>query len=63
MSCEPNADELIYSIATRQQANRRVGNQFSKPMVDLNFSTAPLNSTASQIILFVENIGLVATDW
>jgi hypothetical protein len=63
MSCEPNADELIYSIATRQQANRRVGNQFSKPMVDMNFSAAPLNSTESQIILFVENIGLVSTDW
>lgn len=63
MSCEPNADELIYSIATRQQTNRRLGNQFTKPMVEMNFSAAPLNSTETHIIIFVENIGLVPTDW
>jgi hypothetical protein len=63
MSCEPNADELIYSIATRQLANRRAGNQLVKPMVEMNFSAAPLNSNETQIILFIENIGLVPTDW
>lgn len=63
MSCEPNADELVYSIATRQQANRRLANQFTKPMVEMNFSAAPLNSNDSHIILFVENVGLVPTEW
>ena len=63
MNCEPNPDELIYSIATRQEANRRAASQNSKPMIDMNFSAAPLNSHDTHVILFIENVGLVATDW
>ena len=40
MSCEPNAEELIYSIATRQEANRRIPNK-PKVMLDFNFNAAP----------------------
>jgi hypothetical protein len=64
MSCEPNPDELIYSIATRQEPNKRVTAHDSiRPIIDLNFNAAPLNSDDSQIVLFVENVGLVGSDW
>ena len=63
MSCEPNPEELIYSIATRQEANRRSANQNAKQLIELNFNAAPLNSDDTQVVLFVENSGLVATDW
>ena len=64
MSCEPNPDELIYSIATRQEPNKRVTNHHSvRPIIDVNFNSAPLNSDDSQIVLFVENVGLVSSDW
>ena len=63
MNCEPNPDELIYSIATRQEANRRPVSQLAKPMIDMNFSAAPLHSHDSHVVLFVENVGLVPTNW
>ena len=63
MGCEPNPEELIYSIATRQEANRRPASQTTKHFIDLNFNAAPLNSDDTQVVLFVENSGLVATDW
>lgn len=63
MSCEPNPDELIYSIATRQEANRRLVHQTNRPIIDLNFVQAPLNSDDSQMILFMQNTGQVPADW
>jgi hypothetical protein len=63
MNNEPNPDELIYSIATRQEANRRIATQHSKPFIEMNFSAAPLKSPDTQIIFFVENVGLVPADW
>jgi cilia- and flagella-associated protein 65 len=62
MSCEPNPDELMYSIATRQEANRRLVNN-TKKIIDLNFSSASLNSDNTEIIIFIENSGVVATEW
>lgn len=63
MNCEPNSDELVYSIATRQEANRRITNQLKRPMIDVNFNAAPLNSNETKVIMFVENTGYVPTDW
>ena len=63
MSCEPNPEELIYSIATRQEANRRLTSQTNKHVIELNFNAAPVNSDDTHVVLFVENSGLVATDW
>lgn len=63
MSCEPNPDELVYSIATRQEANRRLTGQNNKPIIEMNFNAAPINSDDTQVILFIENSGLVPTDW
>ena len=63
MSNEPNPDELVYSIATRQEANRRIGNQFDKPFIEMNFSAAPLKSEDTQIIFFIENTGFVSAEW
>lgn len=63
MSCEPNAEELIYSIATRQETNRRAINQFNRPIIDLNFIPAPLNSHDTELVLFMKNTGLVPADW
>lgn len=63
MSCEPNPDELIYSIATRQETNRRAINQISRPVIDLNFIPAPLKSNDTEVVLFVKNTGLVPADW
>jgi hypothetical protein len=62
MNCEPNAEELIYSIATRQDANRRITNQ-PKVIVDFNFNAAPVNSPDTEIALFLENNGVVTTEW
>lgn len=63
MSCEPNSEELIYSIATRQETNRRAINKSDRPIIDLNFIPAPLNSIETEIVLFIKNIGSVPTDW
>jgi hypothetical protein len=63
MSNEPNPDELIYSIATRQEANRRIGNQNSKSFVEMNFSAAPIKSPDTEIIFFIENTGYVSAEW
>lgn len=63
MSLEPNPNELIYSIATRQEINRRAVNLQNIPLIDMNFNAAPLNSEDAQVILFFENIGTVATEW
>jgi hypothetical protein len=63
MSCEPNPDELVYSIATRQEANRRMVSQYNRPIIDVNFIQAPLNSDDTQIIFFMQNTGQVAADW
>lgn len=63
MSVEPNPNELIYSIATRQEINRRAVNLHNIPLIDMNFNAAPVNSEDAQVILFFENIGSVATEW
>lgn len=63
MSCEPNPDELLYSIATRQELNRRAANLNKRPIIEMNFNAAPLNSDDTEIVLFVENTGLVANEW
>lgn len=63
MSCEPNPDELIYSIATRQEVNRRIVNQVNRPLIEMNFNAAPLGSDETQVVLFFENNGYVTTDW
>jgi hypothetical protein len=62
LSCEPNAEELIYSIATRQEANRRIPNK-PKVMLDFNFNAAPTGSPDTEIALFLENNGVVTTEW
>ena len=62
MNCEPNAEELIYSIATRQEANRRITNQ-PKVIVDFHFNAAPVNSPDTEIVIFLENNGVVTTEW
>lgn len=62
MNCEPNAEELIYSIATRQDANRRIINK-PKVMLDFNFNAAPVHSPDTEIALFIENTGVVPTEW
>lgn len=62
MNCEPNSDELMYSIATRQDAHRRIPNT-PKVVVDFNFNAAPINSADTEIVLFVENTGVVPADW
>ena len=61
LSCEPNAEELIYSIATRQEANRRIPNK-PKVMLDFNFNAAPTGSPDTEIALFLENNGVVTTE-
>ena len=64
MSCEPNPEELEYSIATRQEVNRRTTNLFSyRHVVEMNFNVAPINSDDTQIMLFIENTGFVPADW
>lgn len=64
MSCEPNPEELEYSIATRQEVNRRVVNQFAnRPVIDMNFNVAPVDSEDTQVMFFVENTGSVRADW
>jgi hypothetical protein len=63
MGCEPNPEELVYSIATRQEANRRLINQFNRPIIDMNFIPAPLKSDDTEIIFFMQNTGLVSADW
>ena len=65
MSCEPNPEELEYSIATRQEVNRRVtgGQLGSRPVIEMNFNAAPVNSDDTQIMLFMENTGFVPADW
>lgn len=63
MNNEPNADELVYSIATRQEANRRAKINNSKPIIDMNFSAAPVKSEDTKIIFFFENIGSVPAEW
>ena len=63
MCCEPNPNELIYSIATRQEVNRRTVNQQNIPLIEMNFNAAPVNSEDSQVVLFFENTGLVTTEW
>ena len=63
MSCEPDPHELIYSIATRQEAQKRVISRHQRPIIDMHFSAAPVHSEDSQVVVFVENVGLVATDW
>jgi cilia- and flagella-associated protein 65 len=62
MNCEPNSDELMYSIATRQDAHRRMPNT-PKVVVDFNFNAAPINSPDTEIVLFVKNTGVVSADW
>lgn len=63
MSLEPNPNELIYSIATRQEVNRRAINQQNIPLIEMNFNAAPVNSEDAQVVLFFENTGSVATEW
>lgn len=63
MSCEPNPDELMYSIATRQEVNRRSANLKTKPMIEMNFNAAPVSSDDTEIVLFIENTGLVPNEW
>ena len=63
MNNEPNPDELVYSIATRQEANHRQCNIMSKLMVEMNFSAAPCQSEDTKIIFFFENTGTVAAEW
>jgi hypothetical protein len=63
MGCEPNPEELIYSIATRQEANRRLAQRSRGPIIDMNFCAAPINSNDTQVMLFVENTGYVPTEW
>lgn len=62
MNCEPNADELMYSISTRQDVHRRIINK-PRVILDFNFNAAPINSFDSEIVLFVKNTGLVPTNW
>ena len=62
MNCEPDAGELMYSIATRQDVNRRIVNQ-PKVMLDFNFNAAPLGSADTEIALFLENTGVVPSEW
>ncbi len=62
MNNEPNSDELIYSIATRQEANRRQCNM-SKPMIEMNFSAAPSKSEDTRVLFFIENTGTVSAEW
>jgi hypothetical protein len=64
MSCEPNPEELEYSIATRQEANRRLAGQLTnRPVIDMSFNCAPLNSDDTQVMFFIENTGLVSAEW
>jgi hypothetical protein len=64
MSCEPNPEELEYSIATRQEVNRRVAGQLNnRPVLEMNFNAAPVGSDDTQLILFMENTGFVPADW
>jgi hypothetical protein len=62
MNCEPNSDELIYSIATRQDINRRIVHK-PKTIIDFNFGSALLFSANTEIGLLVENTGVLPTDW
>jgi hypothetical protein len=62
MNCEPNSDELIYSIATRQDVNRRIVHK-PKTICDFNFGSALLFSANTEIGLLVENTGVLPTDW
>jgi hypothetical protein len=55
-------DELIYTIKTRQSFNRRHVNK-SNQIVDMNLNPATVNSVETEIVVFIENDGLVATDW
>lgn len=63
MNNEPNAEELVYSIATRQEANRRQCNSNTKPIIDMNFSAAPAKSENTKVIFFFENVGTVPAEW
>ena len=64
MSCEPNPEELEYSIATRQEVNRRLAGQLkNRPVIEMNFNAAPMNSDDTQIMIFIENTGFVPADW
>lgn len=60
---EPNSDELVYSIATRQEANRRQCSNNSKVIIEMNFGAAPIKSEDTKIIFFVENVGTVPSEW
>jgi hypothetical protein len=55
-------DELLYTIKTRQSFNRRHLTKTTQ-IVDINLNPASVNSVETEIVIFIENDGLVATDW
>ncbi|KAL5005595.1 hypothetical protein ScPMuIL_016753 [Solemya velum] len=62
LDSDPSTAELMYSVATRHSHCRRPP-VYTRAVLDVNFSAAPVGSEPCIVNLMFENTGTVPTEW